>query len=203
MIAELPPAFIMLFGALLVPFLRGRLRSAALLLIPVLSFVHLLGFSEGSYAQITLFDHPLIGVRIDRLALVFGYIFHIAAFLGILFSLHVKDTTQHVSVLLYAGASIGAVFAGDLVTLFVYWELTAVSSVFLVWARRTERSYSAGMRYLVMAHLEPNAWPSDDFVLLNREISDQDDLYVYSFADDELRPWVQVGRKAVFPVNVR
>jgi multicomponent Na+:H+ antiporter subunit D len=42
------------------------------------------------------------------------------------------------------------VFAGDLLTLFVYWELTAISSVFLVWARRTERSYRAGMRYLVI-----------------------------------------------------
>jgi multicomponent Na+:H+ antiporter subunit D len=89
-------------------------------------------------------------VRIDRLALVWGYIFHLAAFLCVIFALHVKDTVQHVTGLIYVGAAIAAVFAGDLITLFVFWELTAVASVFLIWARRTERSYRAGMRYLII-----------------------------------------------------
>ena len=57
---------------------------------------------------------------------------------------------QQVAGLIYAGAAIGAVFAGDLVTLFVIWELTAIASVFLIWARRSERSYRAGMRYLII-----------------------------------------------------
>ncbi len=61
-----------------------------------------------------------------------------------------RDTVQHVAALVYAGAAIGAVFAGDLITLFVYWELTAVASVFLIWAGRTERAYRAGMRYLII-----------------------------------------------------
>jgi multicomponent Na+:H+ antiporter subunit D len=52
--------------------------------------------------------------------------------------------------LVYAGAAIGAVFAGDLLTLFVFWELTAVSSVLLVWARGTPASYRAGMRYVIV-----------------------------------------------------
>ena len=52
--------------------------------------------------------------------------------------------------LIYAGAAIAAVFAGDLITLFIYWEMTAISSVFLIWASRTEQAYRAGMRYLVV-----------------------------------------------------
>ncbi|MGY8827521.1 MAG: Na(+)/H(+) antiporter subunit D, partial [Candidatus Latescibacterota bacterium] len=82
--------------------------------------------------------------------LVWGYIFHIALLLNIIFSLHVRDNVQHIAGLVYAGSAIGAAFAGDLITLFVYWELTAVASVFLIWAVRTERSYRAGMRYLIV-----------------------------------------------------
>jgi multicomponent Na+:H+ antiporter subunit D len=67
-----------------------------------------------------------------------------------LYALHVKDPMQQVSALIYAGAAIGAVFAGDLITLFVYWELTAISSVFLIWASRNETAYKTGMRYLLI-----------------------------------------------------
>ena len=89
-------------------------------------------------------------LRIDRLSMVFGTIFHIAAFINVIYALHVKDDTQHVAGLIYVGSAIGAVFAGDLISLFVYWELSAISSVFLIWCRRTEKAYSAGMRYLII-----------------------------------------------------
>ncbi|MFQ5844030.1 MAG: Na(+)/H(+) antiporter subunit D [Planctomycetota bacterium] len=152
MIASLPPASILILGALLVPLFRGRWRSCYLLALPLLSFGHLLQLPHTTYWQIPLFDldYPLTLARIDSLSFVFGIIFHIALFLMVVYALHVKDTLQHVAGLVYAGAAIGAVFAGDLVTLFVYWELTAVSSVFLIWARRTERSSAAGMRYLIV-----------------------------------------------------
>src|SRR5690606_4727527 len=79
-----------------------------------------------------------------------GLIFLIAIFLGTVFALHVRENVQHVAALIYAGSAAGAVFAGDLVSLFVYWEGTALASVFLIWARQEERAYRAGMRYLVI-----------------------------------------------------
>jgi multicomponent Na+:H+ antiporter subunit D len=150
MIAELPPASILICGALLVPLLRGRLRAMFLLALPLFSAAHLLMLPEGESWRISLFAYELTCVRIDGLSLLFGYLFHIATFLGLLFALHERSPAQHVAALLYAGGAIGAVFAGDLITLFVFWELMAVSSAFLIWARRTERSYHAGMRYLII-----------------------------------------------------
>src|SRR5690606_30909304 len=67
----------------------------------------------------------------------------------VLFSLHVKDRVQHVAGMLYAGSAVGAAFAGDLLTLFLFWELLGLSSTFLVWASRDDKSISAGMRYLL------------------------------------------------------
>ena len=106
--------------------------------------------AEGVFPGIELAGLSLLPVRVDRLSLVFGYIFHIAAFIAALYALHVRDTTQHVAAMLYVGSAIGAVFAGDLVTLFVYWEITALASAFLIFASRTEQAYRAGIRYLIV-----------------------------------------------------
>ena len=150
MIEHIPPAIILILGALLVPLLRGPVKAGYMLLLPVLSLWHLWSIPPGEYWQLTLFDYSLTMLRIDRLSMVFGTIFHIAAFINVIYALHVKDDTQHVAGLIYVGSAIGAVFAGDLISLFVYWELTAISSVFLIWCRRTERAYAAGMRYLII-----------------------------------------------------
>ncbi len=150
MIEYLPPGSLLVFGSLLFIVLKGRARKVVLLLLPLLSMLHLLSFESGYLMQFTLFGYELTPIRIDRLSMVWGVIFHGAAFLCVLFAIHVKDKVQHVSAVMYIGAAIGAVFAGDLITLFVYWELTAATSVFLIWASGTERAYRSGMRYLII-----------------------------------------------------
>ena len=71
----------------------------------------------------------LVPVRVDRLSLLFGLLFHIAALIGAIYALRAKDRLEHSAAFAYAGGALGAVFAGDLVTLFVYWEIMAVASV--------------------------------------------------------------------------
>ena len=150
MIEGLPPGFILILGGLVVPFLRGRTQAVAAAVLPALGFAQLLLLEPGTYLHVQMFDYQLTLVRVDKLSLVFGYVFHISAFLGAVYALRVRDGVQHVATLIYVGSAIAAVFAGDLITLFIYWELTAVASVFLIWASRTERAYRAGMRYLII-----------------------------------------------------
>lgn len=150
MIAEFPPGLLMIGGAILVPFVRGHLRSAYMLALPLLGIWQLVLLDPGSFGAMSLFGYELAHVRVDKLSLVFGYIFYIAAAISIIFAWHNQDLAEQASALVYVGAAVGATFAGDLITLFVYWELAAVSSVFLIWAGRTERAYSAGLRYLLI-----------------------------------------------------
>ena len=145
------PAFVPFFvAALLALVTRGYLRSVLMLSIVTLSGLHLWFIDGDVLVNMHFLEYELTPYRVDSLSIVFGYVFHIAAFVSILFALHIKDTMQHVCGLLYAGSAMGALFAGDLLTLFVFWEILAVSSVFLVWARRTERSYQSGLRYLII-----------------------------------------------------
>ena len=147
---EIPPFLPFFIGALIAAVCRGTLRNVLMVATPIVSALHLWMVPEGIYLQFAFLDYQLIPYRVDKLSLMFGYVFHIAAFIGIIYSLHVRDTLQQVSAMMYAGSGLGAVFAGDLLTLFVFWELLAFTSVFLIWARRTQRSYTAGMRYLII-----------------------------------------------------
>ncbi|MEM9069867.1 MAG: Na(+)/H(+) antiporter subunit D [Myxococcota bacterium] len=156
LLAQFFPGEIMLLGALAVPFVRGKLRGAFVVLLPLLSLGHLLTLELGHEATATLFGYQLEVVRVDRLSRIFGIIFHIAAVICCIYALHVKRAIEHVATLIYAGSAIAATFAGDLVTLFLFWELTALSSVFLIWQRgvlepnRAERAFKTGMRYLII-----------------------------------------------------
>ncbi len=154
MLGSIPPFLIFFIGALLIPFVRGLPRLALLLAIPLLGGANVWAIQEGFQVQYDLLGYTLTPVRADRLSLLFGYLFHLAALIAITYSLHLKredsDTLQHVSGLIYAGSALGAVFAGDFITLFVFWELLAISSVFLIWTRRTPEALRAGMRYLIV-----------------------------------------------------
>ena len=148
--SSLPPFAPFFIAAALALVLPGRLRAAMLVALPVLGAANLYQLPDGTLWQLSFLSNELEPVRVDRLSRLFGYLFHIGALLGIIFSLHLRDRFERVAALVYAGSTLGAVFAGDLITLFVFWELMAVSSVCLVWARRTERATGAGFRYLVI-----------------------------------------------------
>ena len=150
MTAEFSPALILFAGALGIPFLKGALRVVYMLSLPALTLAYILTLPHGEMGQADLFDLGLTTLRVDRLSLLFGYIFMIAAALCVIYSIHLRDTVQHVAGLIYAGGALGAVFSGDLVTFFICWEIMAVASVFLIWAARDLESYRAGMRYLLV-----------------------------------------------------
>jgi multicomponent Na+:H+ antiporter subunit D len=148
--AELSPALTLILGAALVPFLRGAMRGAWVVALPLAGMAQLALMPAGEAGVLQFLGQELVLVRADRWSMLFAWVFLIAALLNSIYSLHVRDALQPASGLAYAGAALGAVFAGDLLTLFVFWELTAATSVFLIWARRSERAYRAGMRYLLI-----------------------------------------------------
>jgi len=147
-----PPAIIFIVGALLIPFLRGKTKSVYMLLIPVAGFWVLTHASQGNVWNYELWGYELIMGRIDKLSTVFSYIFTLIAFLGILFALKVQDDLQHMAGIIYAGATLGVVLAGDFLSLYLFWEIMAVSSTFLIIASRTRASRQAGFRY-ILVHL--------------------------------------------------
>jgi multicomponent Na+:H+ antiporter subunit D len=140
---------LLVVGAAGVPLLGGWSRRLLMVALPIAGLVLLWLLPEGAAGTFELFDLELTLTRVDALSRVFATGFLVAALLTSVYALHLRDSLQQAVIPVYAGAAVGASLAGDLLTLFVFWELAGLSSAFLIWAGRTERSYRAGMRYLV------------------------------------------------------
>ncbi|MDZ7760386.1 MAG: Na(+)/H(+) antiporter subunit D [Desulfovermiculus sp.] len=144
------PGIVLILGALVLPFLQERAKGVYLLALPLAAGAALLTLSPGLSSSLQFWGYDLYFCRVDKLSLLFGYVFGLMALLGALFALQVKDDVQHVAALVYAGSTLGVVFAGDLLTLYIFWELMAVSSTFLILAARNRQAQQAGFRYVLM-----------------------------------------------------
>jgi multicomponent Na+:H+ antiporter subunit D len=145
----IPPAFVMLAGAVILPFLPKKIRSAAFIFFTFCTLYVVWTMPEGSLPPVHLMNYSLILCKVDALSRVFGIIFAFIATAGGIYSYHNKETGQQCAALLYAGGALGVTFAGDFFTLFIYWEMMAVASTYLIWARRTKEAQGAGFRYLL------------------------------------------------------
>ena len=142
------PAFALILGGLVAAVLRGRYASMALVIAPILGFWQVYALDIGSLSSMTLFGYDIIGVEVDKQAKVFGYLFHLAAVVAGIYSFHVRDPWQISMALFYAASAVGVAFAGDMISLFLWWEGLAITSVFQIWGRKTKEAEESGFRYL-------------------------------------------------------
>ncbi len=144
----LHPVLPFLVGAVLVWFAPRRVGQVAMIVAPVLALVQLSQLTAGTTVELSYLGFALEPFRVDRLSLAFGWIFAIAAGIAAVYGLTTTKGREPTAILSYAGAAMGVVFAGDLMTLFFFWEIKAVASTFVIFARRGGNSDRAGMRYL-------------------------------------------------------
>lgn len=195
--SSVAPFLVFYAGAVLVAFAPLPLRRALTLLIPLLGAANLYLLAADGWS-IGLLEYRLELVTVDRLSNLFGYLFHLAAFLGFVFALHVEDRLQPVSAMLYAGSALGAVFAGDLITLFLFWEMMGLTSAFLIFARGTTRAFRAGVRYLLIQVSSGLLLLAGALVL----IADSGDASFRAMSLEGLGPWLiflAFGIKCCFP----
>lgn len=150
MTTAINPGLWLILGGLLAPFLPARVRPIFCVVLPLVLLLVVFGLDTGAAGKLSVLGAEAVTLRIDSLARLFGVLFCLAAVMCSLFGWTVQTRIEAGATLVYAGSALAAAFAGDLLTLFVFWELTAVASVLLVWARGTPRSYHSGMRYLVV-----------------------------------------------------
>jgi multicomponent Na+:H+ antiporter subunit D len=144
------PSIFFICGAFLIPFLRGKVQKVYLMAIPVLAVLAVSQMAPGNYWTYRFLGNTLLFGAADKLSIVFGWVFTIMSFIGIVYSLHVDDSGQHMAAFLYIGGSLGVTFAGDYFSLFVFWELMAFASVYLVFAKREKAAIDAGYRYILV-----------------------------------------------------
>ena len=145
----LHPSAIYLLGGLFIPLFKGRIKQGYMLFVALMAFLAVVNMPHGTDGVYEFLSWKLTFGDVDKLSKVFAYIFTIMGVIGVIYSIHVKNDGEHFAAFYYVGGSLGVIFAGDFLTLFLFWEVMAFSSVFLVWFRKSPASVNSGFRYLL------------------------------------------------------
>jgi multicomponent Na+:H+ antiporter subunit D len=146
------PGLLLIAAALALALARGKARAAIALIAPLVALMLAWEVDDGVHASARFLGMDLAPYAVDPLGRLFAIIFALMAFGGALFALNQKRRLELPAAFLYAGSAIGVTLAGDLVTVFVFWELMAIGSTLVIWSAATPAAYAASMRYL-MVHL--------------------------------------------------
>lgn len=144
------PALIMVLGALLIPLMKGHARTGVLLAIPLITLWAIWQVADGVAGTIPFLEYDIEPVEGSPVRRLFATVFAIMAFLGSLFAFRTAKWYELAAAYAYAAGAIGVCFAGDLITLFLYWELMALFSTVIVWCGGTPAARAAGIRYAIM-----------------------------------------------------
>ncbi|TKB23619.1 Na(+)/H(+) antiporter subunit D [Desulfopila sp. IMCC35006] len=147
------PALILICGALILPFIKEPFRKLYLCSVPILTFLDViyLSWHPGVHGVVTFMgEWTLTFGRVDSLSMVFGFIMALMAIIGTVYGLHVKDNLQHIAAWFYVSGSLGVIYCGDYLVLFLFWEMMAFASTFLVWFNKDDGALAAGYRYLLI-----------------------------------------------------
>ncbi|MBH89815.1 MAG: Na(+)/H(+) antiporter subunit D [Magnetovibrio sp.] len=146
----LAPSFILILGAFTFPFVSKYLRPFLLVGLPLLALYQTWSYDLGSELTITFLDYNLIPIRLDALSRLFATIFTIMAAVGGLYAINQKSIIELVAAFIYAGSAVGVTMAGDLITVFIFWESMAIASTLIIWSAKTATAYKASMRYIII-----------------------------------------------------
>jgi len=146
----LHPGLVLMLGALLIPFFSGWQRTVIQLALPLFALALVWQIADGPVYQVHYLDHVLTPLQGDKLSRLFATIFALMAFGGGLFALRQTSRLEVPAAYGYAGAAIGVALAGDLITMFVFWEVMAIGSTLVLWSHVSASTEKAAYRYLMM-----------------------------------------------------
>tara|TARA_B100001250_G_C19806860_1_gene793741 strand:+ start:826 stop:2643 length:1818 start_codon:yes stop_codon:yes gene_type:complete len=149
---NIPPAFLLIIGAFILLILPATTRKAGAIALALFGFYAVSQLSEGSRVLPEFLGFDLTLLRVDSTSKAFGYIFTLSAFGALVFSWSERCRLQNTAALAYVGSALGVVFAGDMISWYLFWEMMAISSTFLILARNNKRSRLAAQRY-ILVHL--------------------------------------------------
>lgn len=145
------PGLIMMFFGIASLFLPDYLRKPFTLLAPILATWSLflipldsnLKYSIGKFFTIKL-------IYLDDLAYAFMLAFCVIAVLAGIYSYGTQAKLESAMSLIYVGSMMSVVLAGGCISLIVFWEIAAIASTYLIYAKHTLKSRRAAFRYLLM-----------------------------------------------------
>ncbi|MEH6472144.1 MAG: Na(+)/H(+) antiporter subunit D [Halopseudomonas sp.] len=150
MIEPMFPPGLVLFLVVLLPLVGNRGHGLLVLGLPLLTLALVWSMPANYLLTLSFMGLELTPVSISATGRLFATVFALMAFVGALYGYRQASKLEMAAGLVNAGSAIGVSLAGDLITLFVFWELLALSSTLVLWAANTTEARRASMRYLLV-----------------------------------------------------
>ena len=144
------PAYVLLITAVLICLVKGHARTAVILIAPIITLWAIWQIPDGVQSTVKFLSYNIEPVEGSPLRRLFATIFAIMVFVGGLYSFRIARWYELAAAFAYAAGAIGVCFAGDLITMFLYWEMMAIFSTVVVWCGGTPGARAAGIRYAIM-----------------------------------------------------
>ena len=144
------PGLLLILAGFIMPLFKGHRRTLIILLVPCLALLSIWRMPDGVQCSYQYLNLELVLVNVDAIARLFITVFAITVFTGALYCYKQINTIELSAAFIYAGGAMSVVLAGDLISLFIFWELMAIASTLVLWSAQTEGSRRAGMRYIVI-----------------------------------------------------
>ncbi|MCF8481503.1 MAG: Na(+)/H(+) antiporter subunit D [Rhodospirillum sp.] len=151
-IEALPPALIMILAGLVLPLFSEQSRQPIAVLSPLAALWAVWQIPDGPMMFAPFLDYTLVPVEGDSIGRLFATVFTLMGFAGGVFAMKQPRVMELSAALIYSGGAVGCAFAGDLITLFIFWEIMALASTAVIWSSDQSGAKSAGFRY-VLVHL--------------------------------------------------
>ena len=165
----LHPALIMLGAGIIIPFVPRIIRKIMLVIVPIIVLFSSYQLQIGQIKSISFINNiELIYLKVDQLSWVFIFILAIVSVTANIFAFNVQGRVEVSAQFLYLASSMGVVLAGDWITLLFFWELMAISSTFLIWAKKDEESKKAGFRYFLVHFFGGNLLLAGIFIKMSQ-----------------------------------
>ncbi len=200
------PSLLLIIGAMLLPLTKDLTRRFLLLVVPLIVFIDVMALNtnSGIHGVVTFMGSwTLTFGRVDSLSAIFGFIMALMCIIGTIYSLNVKNVWVQVAAWFYVAGSLGAIYCGDYITLFLFWEMMAFASTFLVWCNKEKGALQAGYRYL-MVHTTGGVILLLGFVLRYQAVGNMD-FVLLNEGSTHLYTWLIMAglmlNAAVFPLH--
>jgi multicomponent Na+:H+ antiporter subunit D len=142
------PGLVLILGGLLVAALPRRLSAPMCTAISAVVVLMVWRMSPGDQLTHGLYGLELTLVEVSRLGRPFAIVFAALMLLASVFGWTLMNRLERAAAMATVGAGLGVVLAGDLLSLFLFWEFKVITVVLLIAARGQAASSAAALRYL-------------------------------------------------------
>lgn len=143
------PSIALIIGAILIYTFKGRGNYISIisLLVSLIILIIFTGQKDLIFTTTKISIHYFL---YSNLSFLFCLVFLLIGVIGKVFSIYNNNDNEKALILIYIASAIAVIFSGDFLTLYVFWEIMAIASTFIIWSSSSIHSGKAGQRYLIM-----------------------------------------------------